>query len=692
MTSSETPSVGPYALQAQVLERMVHGHPLQEVLDDLCRMVGEMVSESACSVMLADEKTGGLSFRSAPSLPEQARRDFSGLTPGRFAASCGTAYYTKQPAIVADTQVDPRWAEYREIAAQYGIRGCWSIPLLREDDVLGTFAISRQVPGNPTPEQLRLLDTAANLAGLALGRALDERRLADQKELLQILIESAGDPLFAKDLEGRYLLANRAEARDLGDNLGALIGRTDREIYGEDLAYQLRAQDLEVIEKGETCDYRVVFPQTRGARTYLIRKSPLRHASGEICGVVGIARDVSEIERAEQIIQNAHRAESLGVLAGGVAHDFNNLLTGILGHASLALEDTSPDSSLRPLLVEIEHGAQRAAELTDQMLAYAGRSQVHKQPVDLELLVEDVLALLASSLCRHTRIAVLRDDSPKTVHADATQLRQVVLNLVTNASEALDGGPGSVTLRLATRGSFVELEVQDEGVGMDEDTRARIFEPFFTTKPRGRGLGLSAAQGICSRHGGQIECASTLGLGTTFRVCLPRHDGPALARAEPSSRAPAAAAAGTGLVLLADDQVEVRQFARRVLEQHGLRVLEAEDGDQALALARGHASELDLLVLDVRMPGQGGDEVLAALLAEGVDLPTLLSSGYGETEVADSIRDRVGFLKKPYLPGQLIEAINTLIARPKELAPRVRVPGALGVSRGAQGLTPPQEA
>ncbi|MFT5048966.1 MAG: PAS domain S-box-containing protein, partial [Chlamydiales bacterium] len=361
-------------LQRVILERIARGAPLQESLDHLCELVGAMVPDSLCSVMRVDPETATLSFTAAPGLPPEKWTDFAGLVPSAMAGSCGSAVFTCEPAIVADIATDQRWSELRDLADTYGLRACWSIPLLRGDKALGSFAISRPIKGAPTEAQMVLLRTAANVASLALSRADDERALQEHRALLTSLLESMGDPIFVKDQEGRYLLANAAEAEGVADSPDAMLGKTDEQLYGSDTAVLSREQDLAVMRDGQTVDYRHTFEnRVLGQRTYLVRKSPLRDAEGNTCGVVGVARDVTQFERAEALLQKAQRAESLGILAGGVAHDFNNLLTGVLGNCSLALAQAAPGSPLRNLLDEIEHAAVRAAELTDQMLAYAGR-------------------------------------------------------------------------------------------------------------------------------------------------------------------------------------------------------------------------------------------------------------------------------------------------------------------------------
>jgi len=653
MPYANNPPSSQRELQRVILDRIASGAPLKETLDYLCEMVATMVPDSVCSVMQLNAEKNSLSFIGAPCLPEPAWVDLDGLVPSAMAGSCGTAVFTREPAIVEDVLTDPRWASLRDVARKYGLRACWSIPLLREGSAMGSFAISRTVKGGPTDEQMQLLVTAANMASLALGRVEDERDLDEQRALMTSLFASVADPVFVKDEDGRYLLANEAEASGVVENPEAMVGKTDDEIYGTEIAESNREQDLAVMRSGETLDFRQTYENAiHGPSTYLIRKSPMRDAKGKIRGIVGVARDVTKLERTEAILQQAQRAESLGILAGGVAHDFNNLLTGILGNCSLALPHSPPGSHLRKLLDEIEHAASRAAELTDQMLAYAGRAETHKGPVAIGPLVHEVLGLVSSSLAHRTHIEFDDQGGGALVRADASQIRQVVLNLVTNGSQALEGRAGRVRLTLNSTHEEVHLSVYDEGLGMDEATLKRVFEPFFSTKTHGRGLGLASALGIARAHSGSLECESSPGVGTKFTLCLPRcnaeADEPATGRRT---------IGGGGVILIADDHESVRSLARRVLEPTGHRVIEASDGHEALELSRKHADELDLLLLDVRMPGLRGDEVLTRLRSEGIDCAAMLSSGYTRESTAGLLPPGVGFLKKPYRPADLLSAV-----------------------------------
>lgn len=390
-----------------------------------------------------------------------------------------------------------------------------------------------------------------------------------------------------------------------------------------------------------------------------------------------------ERRRLEARLQDAEKNESLAVLAGGVAHDFNNLLVGVLGHASLALIGLDADAAVRPYIEQIEVAATRAAELANQMLAYSGRGRFQLQPVDLSELVADMMPLLEASVSRKCVLRGDLGDCLPAVDGDPTQLRQIVLNLVKNASDAIAPGSGLVTIETGTRhvtadqltenfrcearlpGPCVFLRVSDSGHGMDEATQRRVFEPFFTTKFTGRGLGLAAVLGIVRGHGGAIGLTSRPDEGTTFEVLLPA------SRGKPCEPRPVAVTAParsdpttTGVVLVVDDEEDVRLVARAALEFAGFTVLTAENGREGLATFREEAERIRAVLLDLTMPEMGGAETLRELRRLRPDARVVISTGYGEDETLERLSDvpPTGFIQKPYGAPDLIAKIQSVAA------------------------------
>jgi len=378
-----------------------------------------------------------------------------------------------------------------------------------------------------------------------------------------------------------------------------------------------------------------------------------------------------------QVLQ-AQKLESLGVLAGGIAHDFNNLLTAILGHANLVLTDMAPEAPARDSLREIEKASTRAAELCRQMLAYAGKGRFVVEPTNLSRLVEELAHLLHISISKKILLRCQLAEELPAIEADPAQLRQVAMNLVINAAEAIDDTEGVIAISTGVMqcnedylrgnhlieppapGQYVYLEVTDTGCGMDAETRARIFDPFFTTKFTGRGLGLAAVLGIVRSHRGTLKVESEPGRGTTFRVMFPAS---AKTAAPAGSSGNAPPWCGTGTILLVDDEEAVRNVAGRMLERCGFAVLRASDGREAVELFRARASDIVCVLLDLAMPRMDGEETYRELRRIQPGVRVVLASGYSDPEIAQRFRGAglAGFIAKPYrveaLSAKLREAL-----------------------------------
>jgi two-component system cell cycle sensor histidine kinase/response regulator CckA len=374
------------------------------------------------------------------------------------------------------------------------------------------------------------------------------------------------------------------------------------------------------------------------------------------------ARDITERKQAEEErlvlerqLQQSQKLESLGVLAGGIAHDFNNILTGVLGNAELALAELSPSAPGRENLLEITQASHRAAALCRQMLAYSGRGQFAREPIDLNALVEDMLGLLKSAISKKALLNLNLEKDLPLLEGDSSQLGQVIMNLVINASEAIGDKDGVITISTGVRecsreyfresyahldlpsGPYLTLEVSDTGCGMDQETKERLFEPFFTTKFTGRGLGLAAVLGIVRGHKGALKVYSEAGKGTTFKIRFPAGEAGegALAR---ERAAEVSDWHGAGTVLLVDDEETIRTLGARMLSRLGFVVLTAGDGREALALYAQHRGEIVLVLLDLTMPHMDGEETLHGLRALDPEVRVIMSSGYSEQDIRNPIR------------------------------------------------------
>jgi signal transduction histidine kinase/CheY-like chemotaxis protein len=390
------------------------------------------------------------------------------------------------------------------------------------------------------------------------------------------------------------------------------------------------------------------------------------------------AAAVGERQSLEDQIQHAQRLESLSVLAGGIAHDFNNLLTGILSNAGTARRKLAASDEVQHHLSEIVQGSKLAAHLTGQLLAYAGKGQFHIVARDLTAEVLEIRDLLETSARRKAKLDFQLADHLPAILADPTQVQQVLMNLVINASESVDG---DVSLRIETQaldvteadlrelvsgspltpGRCVALDVTDTGSGMDSATLERVFDPFFTTKTSGRGLGLAATLGIVHRHGGGIRVTSRPGEGTCFRVIFPTSD--QLVR--PPVERPVTDLSGYGVVLVVDDDDYILQAVHVALESYGYSVLLANSGAIAIELFEEQRDQIDLVLLDMLMPGMSGEETFRALRAIQPDVKVLLSTGYAPDEATQKFTEEglAGFLRKPYDPDELASEVQRIIER-----------------------------
>ena len=383
--------------------------------------------------------------------------------------------------------------------------------------------------------------------------------------------------------------------------------------------------------------------------------------------------------RLEDRLRQAAKMEALGVLAGGLAHDFNNVLAAILGNAELALDRVPLEGESRQLLDDIVTASTGATELCDQMLAFAGRGALSMQPLDCNDLIAEFGSLLNVTLSKKATIAYELADGPLVVEADKAQLGQVLMNLVTNAAEALGDASGHIVMKTDSRtfrrgeldrlqpnaslaeGEYVWLSVEDSGCGMSSATQAKIFDPFFTTKFAGRGLGLAAVQGIVLRHRGGIGLESQQGKGTTFTVVLPCSSQPVLLRRDLPAQTPSTDPFKR--VLVVDDEPQVRMVLKRMLEDDGFEILLAENGRKAIQIFESERASIDAVLLDLSMPELDGEETFKALQAISPDVPVVLSSGFAEQEILDRFEGAgfAGVLKKPTPKKVLIAKIREVV-------------------------------
>lgn len=513
-----------------------------------------------------------------------------------------------------------------------------------------------------------------------------EAALRANRALLHALIDELPAHIYCKDMQGRYLLVNRPFAAALGRTIDEVIQKTNFELMPPDVARAMQVQDEALLRAESPQRFEEQYEQAGQTRFFESVKFILRDDDGQPYAICGISNEITERKRAEQErlqferhLLETQKLESLGVMAGGIAHDFNNLLVAILGNASLALEELPGDAPVRQSLAQIELAARRASDLTRQMLAYAGKSPLIFQPVDLNQIIDETARLLQSSLPRHISLHFALNPNVPAVNGDPSQLRQIIMNLVINGAEAITASTGEVVVRTdlvqsaredwpsapaanLTAEQYVVLTVTDTGTGMDAATRARIFEPFFSTKFAGRGLGLAAVLGIVRSHQGAILVESAPGAGATFQVLLPVHDTDAAPR--PESRQVATPGAVQGTVLVIDDEADVRAVTQQMLRRIGLQVFAAADAVTALTLIDAHGTSIHLALIDVTMPDMPGPQLAAALVQRQPTLRFIVMSGHNEEEALQGFPQAAiaGFLAKPFTLAELTAQIRSALA------------------------------
>ena len=524
--------------------------------------------------------------------------------------------------------------------------------------IIGLFGISKEITDRKRAED-------ALHASHVKGRAL---------------LEAIPDLMFRMSRDGVLLDFHAHQPGELYVPPEDFLGRTVDTVLPTEIARLCRAKIAHTLDSDRTSTFEYSLTLEGGERHYEARMVP----SGEADQVIVLVRDTTDRHRSEADrrtleaqLQHAQKLESLGVLAGGIAHDFNNLLTSILGGAELGLLVMPPDAPARRHIETCHSAALRAADLTQQLLAYAGGSERKPTLVDLAELVLDTQRLMAASLSREATVEL---DLPQghLVQADVTQLRQVLMNVLLNASDALGNRPGTVrvacgSLQLteaipANRcapdglavGPYAFLEVSDTGCGMERDTLTRVFDPFFTTKARGHGLGMSVVLGIVSGHGGGITIASTPAGGTRVRillpVCPPEVEGPDV----PEAVGPLWRHHGTALVV--DDDAPVRHTLSNMLAGLGFEVLTAAHGREGVECFAGRAHEIDVVVLDVTMPVLSGPAALREMRQIRSDIPVIFLSGYAP-DLSAQLADlrRVELAPKPITMHRLAELLQRLL-------------------------------
>ena len=569
--------------------------------------------------------------------------------------------------------------------------GLITIPILTLSGALAETGAARKnlVKLNRELED-RVADRALRLEEEFIHRTQAETRAQSSDRLLQLVIDQSQSLTYAKDTDGRFILASQPLAALFGQSSPEkLIGKTSHDFLPQTIADQHRANDLEVMELKTTIQFEETVEAAEGPRTFWSVKYPLLDATGKVYATCGSSVDISlrrraelEREKLQSGLLELQKMDAVGRLAGGIAHDFNNMLQAILGTTELMLADTAPDDPRTADLNEIKTAAQHSADLTRQLLAFARRQTVNPRVMNINETVAEMLKMLQRMIGEDIELLWNPAADLWPVNIDPSQIDQILANLAVNARDAILG-VGRITAKTSNEqvgadpllfrvdtvpGEYVMLSVSDTGCGMNRETQAHIFEPFFTTKEQGlgTGLGLATVYGIVAQNGGFVDVSSEPGQGTTFRIYLPRHA--TMPEAKPTGTEDSATPGGTETVLLVEDEPALLRLARRLLEKLGHTVLAAEGPDEALRLAAQHKGEIHLLLTDVVMPGMHGPELARRLLESRPGTKCMFMSGYTADAISDNhdSDEAAHFIQKPFSKAELAAKLREVLTETAE--------------------------
>ena len=535
-----------------------------------------------------------------------------------------------------------------------------------------------------TSTKLPLFDSSGKIIGImGISRDITERKeaeeaLARERNLLRTILDILPDYVYLKDEQSRFILCNHwhggggvvpVKTRDV-------IGKTDADFFPPEQAAQFRADELAVLNGTPLINKEETFTRPDGSqKVILTTKLPFRDGSGKIVGLVGYARDITEQRRLEEQFRQSQKMEAIGQLAGGVAHDFNNILAAMMMQTGLVGNTGNLPEEVKAGLHEIRGFAERAANLTRQLLLFSRKQVMQPRDLDLNEVVTNVAKLFQRIIGEDVRLQLHLHSTPLMIHADMGMLDQVLMNLAVNARDAMPKG-GRLLIETSEKvmaenvarlnpdalpGRYACLSVSDTGCGIPPEALSRIFEPFYTTKGpgKGTGLGLATVFGIVKQHQGWIKVDSKPDQGSNFQIFLPaskiKPDASAHAAAQPKPRG------GTETILLVEDELAVRTLTRAILERHGYKVLEATNGVEALCLWREHHGTVALLLTDLVMPaGMSGQQLARQVQSEKPALKVVFISGYSADLAGHELQLRNGenFLQKPFTPDQILRTIR----------------------------------
>jgi len=514
------------------------------------------------------------------------------------------------------------------------------------------------------------------------------REMDEQRTLMRQILDNAPIGVFLLNEDKKVKFVNRAFCSATGITESRFIAAEHySDVLPDAVAKQCMASDEACVKSGGLSKSRETIPCVDGKEhIYDVTKLPVQSQNGEMTSIIGIAVDITEqIERAtekkqmqEQLL-HTQKLESLGVLAGGIAHDFNNILTAIMGHAALAESKSINDPiAVEQHLKKVVAATEKAADLCKQMLAYSGKGQFVVKPINLSQQIESILNILEVSLNKGVLLKLLLTEKLPLIEADASQIHQVIMNLVTNANEAIGTNSGFISINTGVMtvdgeyleqcicaddvkpGRFTYVEVTDTGCGMGKEIAEKIFDPFYTTKFTGRGLGMSAVMGIVRGHYGALNLTSKIDEGTTFRILFPVLDADVPDEADKTHDAAHIDHDSTPAILVVDDEETIRELSVMMLNDVGINeIFTAADGREAVDIYKKHADQIDIVLLDYTMPHMDGEEAFKQLQLINPEVKVILASGYSKQSMQEKFTGQglAGVIQKPYHMGDLSEKV-----------------------------------
>ncbi len=591
----------------------------------------------------------------------------------------GRTWLLKQPVWVRDVTSDTNFPR-NKIAREAGLKAGVAFPVLADDDVVAIIAFYMFEPREKDVRLINLVSSAAVQLGQIIRRKRMEEALRKNEHLLQSIFDNTTTVIYVKDVQERYTLINRQFENLFHIKREAVKGKTDYDLWPPGMADTFRVNDRKVIKAKIPMEFEETARHDDGIHTYISIKFPLYDQDGVVVAVCGISTDVTERKRLEQAqahlreqLYHAQKLESVGKLAGGIAHDFNNVLMAITGYGKLIQMETDENGLVHDYAEKILASSERAAQLVQGLLAFSRKQASRLRPVNLNETVKRAEHLLLRLIGEDTKLVITLTKSECVVLADSGQIEQVLMNLATNARDAMpDGGTLAIgTESVELDGEFVRMHgldkvgpyavvsVSDTGWGMDEETKKRIFEPFFTTKEigKGTGLGLAMVYGIVQQHHGAIDVLSKPGGGATFKIYLPVVNFKAEEIAAENLPSPVG---GTETILLAEDEDGVREIVRTICNRAGYKVIEAIDGDDAIRKFKENKDGIQLFVSDVMMPGKNGKEAYDEIRTIRPDMKAVFMSGYAEDVISNKtvLDEKLHFIPKPILPSEFLRKIR----------------------------------